>query len=397
MDFEYMKKFTFFTCLFLLQVGFLFSQVGDSSRLTIVFAGDMMGHGPQYYAAYDSLTGDYNYGPCFKFIKPFIDSADIAIANFEVTLGNKPYTGYPTFSSPDGLARDIRNAGFDILALANNHCYDRGKKGLYRTLSKLDSLNIQHLGEYRDSAERSKHYPFIIEKKGFRIAFFNYTYGTNGIVTEKPNIVNYIDKKIILSDLAKADSMKVDYKIAIMHWGKEYEPKPSKEQTDVARYMANHGCNAIIGSHPHVVETFEVLHPDTADSSQIVPVFYSMGNFFSNQRNRYRDGGAMFSLTLEKKDKTTAIRYSYLPYWVFRGTLNNKYQFYVIPTAYYYCNSDSLKLPEEDKSKLKEFDSDIHLQLSNLKESNFFKCDTLNGNRKPEPGDPMKKPENRIQ
>ncbi len=389
-----MKKLTFFTCLFLLQAGFLFSQhSGDSSRLTIVFAGDMMGHGPQYNAAFDSSDGDYNYKPCFRFIKPFIDSADIAIANFEVTLGGKPYVGYPTFSSPDGLARDIADAGFDILALANNHCYDRGKKGLYRTLSKLDSLKILHLGEYRDSVERVSQYPFIIEKKGFRIAFLNYTYGTNGILTEKPNIVNYIDKKIILSDLAKADSMKVDYKIAIMHWGMEYERKPNKEQSGLARFMAMHGCNAIIGSHPHVIQTFELFRPDTADSSHVVPIFYSMGNFFSNQRNRYRDGGSMFSLTLEKKDKTRAIDCNYLPYWVFRGMLNNKYQFYVIPTTYYECNPDSIQLPDEDKNKLKEFETDTKTQLSNLKESTFFTCDTLRdlktltGEQKTETGD----------
>jgi poly-gamma-glutamate synthesis protein (capsule biosynthesis protein) len=241
--------------------------------------------------------------------------------------------------------------------------------------------------------ERAILYPFIFKKNGFRIAFLNYTYGTNGIITEKPNIVNYIDKKVILADLSKADSMKADFKIAIMHWGKEYERKPNKEQTDLARYMAIHGCNAIIGSHPHVVQTFELLRPDTADSSHVVPIFYSMGNFFSNQRNRYRDGGSMFSLTLEKKDKTRAVDYNFLPYWVFRGTLQNKYQFYVIPTSYYNCNSDSIQLPEEDNAKLKEFESDTRLQLSNLKESEFFKCDSLNGDRRPENGERIMKSE----
>lgn len=346
----------------------LFSQKSDSSKLTIVFAGDIMGHIPQVNAAYDSSSGGYNYAPCFRYIKPFIDSADIAIPNFELTLGGKPYTGYPTFSSPDELARDIAAAGFNILAMANNHCYDRGKRGFMRTLAILDSLKIQHLGTYFDSLNRDENYPLIIQKKGIRVALLNYTYGTNGIHVEAPNVVNYIDKNTIVKDLAKADSLKADYKIAILHWGIEYQMKPNKDQVELAKFLANHGCNAIIGSHPHVVQTFEILHPDTADSANIVPVFYSMGNLVSNQRDRYRDGGSMFMLTIEKGQKTKAVDFSYFPYWVFRGSLNRKYQFYIIPISYFQSNPDSIKLPDEAVTRINEFEFDTRKQFPNLKE-----------------------------
>ena len=367
-----MKSLKSFVFVFVLFPSVLFSQTDTVSRkVTIVFAGDIMGHGPQFRAAYDSITGKYDYEPCFRFIKPYINSADISIANLEVTFGGLPYSGYPTFSSPNDLARHIQLAGFKILVMANNHCYDRGKRGFEKTIKLLDSLTIPHLGTYKNIEERNKNYPFIIEVKGIRIALLNYTYGTNGIVADWPSVINYIDKSVILSDLKKADSLKADYKIAIMHWGQEYQQKPNKEQKDLARFMAKNGCNAIIGSHPHVVQTFETIYTDSEDSTKVVPVFYSMGNLMSNQRDRYRDGGAMFSLTIEKDSICKTIDYNYLPYWVYRGTLNGKYQYYIIPPSLYTSQPDSFKIPLEDSKRLIEFEGDTRSQFPNLKEGSF--------------------------
>jgi poly-gamma-glutamate capsule biosynthesis protein CapA/YwtB (metallophosphatase superfamily) len=369
-----LRNVIFFVCLLLSHAGIVFSNGSDTSRLTIVFAGDIMGHSPQYEAALDTAVKVYNYEPIFRYLKPYIDSADIAIANLEVTLAGTPYSGYPQFSSPDELAFDIKNAGFDMVVMANNHCYDKYKTGFKRTLTVLDSMGIKHLGTYLDSAQRDSTYPMIIEKKGLRIALLNYTYGTNGLIPQKPNIVNYISKKTILNDLAKADSEKVDYKIAIMHWGKEYELQPNKEQLDMAQFLVKHGCNAIIGSHPHVVQTFETITKDTVDTTQNVPVFYSLGNFVSNQRMRYTDGGAMFSLTIEKRDKAYTIGYDYQPYWVYRGYLNRKYQYYVLPTVLYNCNPKAFNIPDKDAESLKLFEEDTKKRLSNLKTSSFFNC-----------------------
>lgn len=85
-----------------------------------------MQHQAQINAARTS-TG-YDYSDCFKFVKEEINRADIAIANLEVTLGGKPYRGYPAFSAPDEYLFAIRDAGFDVLITANNHCLDKGKK-----------------------------------------------------------------------------------------------------------------------------------------------------------------------------------------------------------------------------------------------------------------------------
>jgi poly-gamma-glutamate capsule biosynthesis protein CapA/YwtB (metallophosphatase superfamily) len=343
-------------------------------KLTMLFAGDIMGHGPQFRAAWDSVNDTFNYSPCFKYIKPFIESVDVAVANLEVNFGGKPYTGYPTFSSPDEMAREIQKTGFDVLGMANNHCYDKGKQGFERTIALLDSLKITHLGTYTDVSARDSTYPLIVNKNGLRIALFNYTYSTNGIKPDTPSFINYIRKEQIRKDIAKADSAGVDFKIMFIHWGLEYELIPNNDQKQLAKYFANLGFDVIVGSHPHVVQTFELLHPDSADSAKVVPVFYSLGNFISNQRDRYRDGGAVFYLEVEKRNNNKFLKYNYLPYWVYKGDLHGKYQYYVIPVSQYSCNPNEFALPEEDNRKLLEFSNDVKMQFPNLQANEFYNC-----------------------
>ena len=169
-----------------------FSQ-SDTSRLKLVFAGDIMGHDEQITGAWNAILNNYEYEPTFRYVKPYIEQADIAVANLEVTLAGPPYKGYPQFSSPDALAIAARDAGFDVFIQANNHALDRGRKGFNRTMRILDSLNIFHTGTFADSLRRVINYPLILEKNGIRIALLNYTYGTNGIVIPRPSIINRID------------------------------------------------------------------------------------------------------------------------------------------------------------------------------------------------------------
>ena len=362
-----------------LLIGSLFSFGQDNKsttdtlpkKISFLFAGDIMGHGPQFRAAWDSTTDTYDYAPCFKFVKHIVSSADIAIANLEVNFGGKPYSGYPTFSSPDALAGEIKNTGFDILAMANNHCYDKGKQGFERTINLLDSLKIPHLGTYINNQKRDSAYPMMIEKNGIKFALLNYTYSTNGIKPDTPSFVNYIKRDQIVADIAKADSLKANCIIAFMHWGNEYELVPNTDQRNLAQFLAQKGVDIIIGSHPHVVQTFELLHPDSTDSTKVVPVFYSLGNFISNQRDRYRNGGAMFYFEVEKGKYCRIINYNYIPYWVYKGILKGKYQYYIIPLALF--NPENIILPEEDKNKLLEFSSDIKQQFPNLKENENIK------------------------
>jgi poly-gamma-glutamate synthesis protein (capsule biosynthesis protein) len=349
-----------------------FFDITGNDSITILFAGDVMGHKPQLHAAYDTSRNDFDFMPCFQFIQPILNKMDITICNFETTLAGLPYTGYPTFSSPDALARDTHFAGFKYFAMANNHCYDKGRSGFERTIRVLDSLNINHFGCYRNAEERNSNYPLILEIKGVKIALFNYTYATNGISVEYPNVVNYINKSLIINDFRKADSLKADLKIVFLHWGMEYELSPNTYQRELARFLVNCGADAIIGSHPHVVQTFEIL--EDSSNHKGVPVFYSLGNFISNQRDRYRDGGAMCILSIKanqnfdrrnillNNQNNFIVKASYIPYWVYKGSLNGKYQYYVLPLPDYL----DTRLSEEDKTKMVDFYSIIRDKLNNM-------------------------------
>ena len=286
-------------------------------HLSILIAGDFMQHGPQITAALQP-DSSYNYDECFARVKPVIEDADVAIGNFEVTLGGKPYAGYPRFSAPDEYLQAIIDAGIDIVLTANNHCLDTGKDGLERTIMMMDSVGVPHIGTYVDEFEREDNYPYILEQNGIRVAILNFTYGTNGLVVEEPNIVNMMDTAIIAVDLITAKEVNPDVIIAIPHWGIEYQSLPSKEQRRMADWLIENGVDHVIGGHPHVAQPMELLN----DGKNFVA--YSLGNVISNQSKPNTYGGYMVRLDFVKNDSLTMLSdCAYIPYWVSRPHDNN--------------------------------------------------------------------------
>ena len=303
----------------------------SQEEITLLFAGDLMQHKAQIDAARTS-DGRYDYSDCFRYVKDEINRADVAIANLEVTLGGKPYRGYPAFSAPDEYLSAIKEAGFDILLTANNHCLDTGKKGLERTIMMLDSLRIPHLGTYINKEAREDNTPFLINKNGFRIALLNYTYGTNGIEVTIPNVVNYIDKEIIKRDIVKSKTYRPDAIIVCIHWGEEYQSLPDNEQKELAGWLLGQGVTHVIGSHPHVLQPMELRK--RKDSPEKNVVVYSLGNFISNMSVRKTDGGAMFWLKLKKRNRIVRIENcGYRLVWTSRPNLSGKKKFVLYPLS----------------------------------------------------------------
>lgn len=266
----------------------------DTTRISLLFTGDIMQHDSNIAMAYDPASKRYDYSACFEYVAPIIRPADLAIGNLELTLAGSPYKGYPQFSAPDALAVELKRIGFDVLVTANNHSVDRRKKGVERTIRVLDSLAILHTGTFIDSATRANTYPLIVEKNDFRFSLLNYTYGTNGIPVTKPNIVNLIDTVQIKLDMAQARQQKTDAIIVFMHWGDEYQSLPNSTQKKLTRLLFREGARLVIGAHPHV------LQPMEWNKEQDQLVVYSLGNFISGQRPRYRDGGAMVWIDMQK-------------------------------------------------------------------------------------------------
>lgn len=341
----------------------------DVQALRIVFAGDIMGHDSQIAAARVDSNGSYDYTGCFKYLKPFLQDADIAVGNLEVTHGGEPYKGYPQFSSPDELTDALLDAGFNVLVNANNHALDRGKMGLERTVDVLGEKGMILTGSFKTSHSRELSYPLVLEKNGISLALLNYTYGTNSLVADTPNVVNYLDTLVIRQDLQKVKLVKPDVIIACMHWGKEYQREENQLQIDLAAFLFREGVDAVIGSHPHVVQPVRF----EKEGRHITrPVAYSLGNFISNQRNRYRNGGIILGLELEKSDSTRITSIDYLPVYVHKPLRMGKHAFEMIPAGISEAMSEKIGFTAEEKEAYLEFCNDTREHLSNLRMNTAF-------------------------
>lgn len=348
--------------IFTLAIHFsLVTLSAQSSTLTLLFAGDIMGHDSQIASALAMGSGTHDYRSDFNLIQSHISRADIAIGNLEVTFAGAPYKGYPAFSSPDALAGALKSAGFDIMVNANNHALDRGRSGLERTLEVVGSAGLVQTGVFKDPADRAVRYPLIVEKKGIRLALLNYTYGTNGIRVTPPNIVNSIDTALIRLDLQKAVTAAPDFTVVLMHWGLEYARTENSVQQELASFLFANGADAIIGSHPHVVQPIR-------EYSHGRLVVYSLGNMISNQRKRYTDGGILFGMTLEKRDSTCIASYDYLPVWVHKAQTEKGTDFRLIPAATDSSLWGEMSITPEDGSAMQLFLEDTRENLEGIPE-----------------------------
>ena len=276
--------------------------------MRLLFAGDAMCHSPQIEAARQT-DGSLDFRGSFADVKPYFDRADIAVVNLETTISpDNRYSGYPTFSSPAEYAEALAWVGADIAMLANNHCCDRGAIGIRSTVATLDRLGMAHTGVFADAADHERNRVLRVERNGVKFAFVNYTYGTNGMPVPSDCTVNLMDTLLMAEDLRLA-SEDTDCVVACVHWGEEYRSRPTREQRKVADFLHRHGVDIVVGSHPHVVQ------PAKVDCNGVT--IYSLGNFVSNQRKRFCDGGIIAEVEVVKPVDGEC-RYSLVvtPVWV---------------------------------------------------------------------------------
>lgn len=362
------KRFTSLLSLCCLLSVSLLSAQTDTLRL--LFTGDIMGHAPQIKSAEVVPGKKWDYTPCFKYIKPLIEQADLAIGNLELTLpGKPPYTGYPMFRSPDALGAALKETGFDLLVTANNHANDAHGLGVANTVQTLRELGFQQTGTFSDARDRANRYPLMVYKNNFKLAFLNYTYDTNGMPTEAPTIVNRIDTVQMAEDLREARARKPHFIIVVMHWGIEYQLKENEEQRRLARFLIRNGADLIIGAHPHVVQS---LRTETATLSngtrKEVLVVYSLGNFISNQRQPNTDGGILFQVDLLKTKGSPQVRLGrqgFIPVWRYiHKPAAGKPVYYTLPVARIEHNPDLVKgMPAADQKAMQRFAEAVRKRL----------------------------------
>ncbi len=299
---------------------------------TLAVCGDTMSHMPQTNDAWDEAQGKYDYAPMLSGARAWTEAADFAVANLETTFAGGPdYSGYPAFNTPDDLADNLKEMGFDLLLTANNHCMDRGYDGLVRTLDVLDERGFQHVGTYRTQEERDQNSGIVVaDVGGISVAFLGYTYGTNGIpvASDRSYSVNLFntdymdacstpDTARIEADMAAARELDADLIAVMIHWGIEYQTQQNDYQEQIAQLFFDQGADIILGGHPHVLQPMELrtLTDEEGNTKQGF-VCYSLGNFISAQNDQYTDTTVVLNLQLTKDPatgKTEVSGYNYVP------------------------------------------------------------------------------------
>ncbi|QRG69489.1 CapA family protein [Brevibacillus choshinensis] len=321
-------------------------------RATIAAVGDILMWREQVESAKILGTQSYSFAEMFAPVTPLLQRADLTIGNLETTFSGRtqPYqigsarTGYPRFNCPDELARDLRQAGFDVLTTVNNHCLDGGPQGLLRTLDVLDQHQIAHTGTYRTAEEAST---FLIrEVNGIRIGILAYTYGTNKqqVPVESPWIVNLLDPSVIEQDLSRLRP-EVDLLILCLHFGVEFRFTPTQRQRILAQNLLERGADVILGAHPHVLQPVVTPIITTADGrKKRTLVAYSLGNFTSEKMLSFDQSqcGAILQFAVEKdpQGQTSLTDIRIVPTYSQRYFSGGRAKFRVMPMRAYLRRPD---------------------------------------------------------
>lgn len=300
----------------------------ESTQTARIMAhGDLLYHDALYMST-QQADGSYDFSTNFTYVKPWIEQADLAIADFEGTISSEfPLAGYPLFNAPASVATAIKDAGYDVVDLAHNHILDSQLSGLISTAKTFTDLGVGTVGVYPEGNRSSA--PLLIrEVNGIKVAILAYAYGFNGMEgnltpEEYQSYLSDMDESRMKAEIERAEK-EVDVTIIMPQMGVEYQLEPTQEQVDLYHKMVDWGADVVFGGHPHVAEPSEIVEKD-GDKKLII---YSMGNFISNQRLETMEGvnnaqwterGVLMDVTFEKKAGKTRIQTATAhPTWVSR-------------------------------------------------------------------------------
>ncbi|MEW6173937.1 MAG: CapA family protein [Bacillota bacterium] len=338
----------------------------EKTEITLAAAGDLLMHLPVVYSDYNAEKKEFDFGPVFAPIEPYLKSADYTIANLETRLAGseRGYHGYPLFNTPACFADHLKKIGIDLLGTANNHSLDMGWDGIVTTLDNLDEAGLAHVGTYRNEAERAK--PFIVDVKGVKLAFLNYTAITNGLPLPagRNYAVNLLDRETAISEAQAARKQGADLVVAIIHMGVEYRRFPEESQHELTTDLCVYGVDVVINSHPHVVQPIEKVTVERGGVKRDCIVAHSLGNFVSAQDWRYSDSGIILYLYIEKDAAGAVIReVRYLPVWMQLLKENQHERFRVLPVHPALPANTDIPLTPENSARMAQVWEELKAHL----------------------------------
>ena len=288
-------------------------EIEEPDELLIRMVGDNLIHNSVYYAAQNSEG--YNFDMLFENVRDEIESADVAIINQETIFvkDKSRYSSYPTFGSPMEVGGAIVKAGFDVVAHATNHTNDKGPSGILDTISfwKEKYPDVKILGIHEMAEESDIVY---LEKNGIKLAFVNYTYGLNGLnlPESKSYMTDVLGNDEELANILQEARANCDVLIPILHIGTEYVYEPTVYHKKYVNFCIDNGADIVLCAHPHVLEPYGIVTTENGNSGV---VYYSLGNFMSNQKAVPRILGGMAEIRLIRDDdgKVVVKEYDLIP------------------------------------------------------------------------------------
>ena len=298
------------TLLFSLFLTLCIFCLSDQKNLTheasFYAVGDNLIHPVVYRDALQS-NGSFDFEPMYKSLKKEIQAADIAYINQESPIGGdeKGLSGFKQFNTPNDIAKDVVNTGFNVVNGANNHALDQGTDGLLNEINVWEHFkNVFYTGTFKSQRDRDTIPTF--NEKGIKIAMLSYTYGTNDIKPENKYQINYFNEAQIKKDVAKAKEQS-DMVMVSAHWGNEGKHEPNAKQKKYAKVFADAGVDVVIGTHPHVIQPIQWVK---GDNNHQTLVAYSLGNFLNGQStgNESNALGGNLQFNIEKQPKGITIK-----------------------------------------------------------------------------------------
>jgi len=253
----------------------LSEKIKEERPIRLGFVGDIMLDRHVLKSINENGGGDFDF--IFEKIAPTVSAYDLAFANLEgpISLSGKNQGSKFSFRMRPDAATAIKEAGFDIVSVANNHIGDWGQRAMRDTYDYLTKSGIEYVGG--DYEEEKAYQPRIFNIRGTNIAYLAFSQFGHGYTEargENPGIA-IIDFEKVKSAILVAKEY-ADIIIVSYHFGDEYLPEPNNYQKKVAEFTIDSGAHVVIGHHPHVIQPLRLYRGGY--------IFYSLGNFIFDQK-----------------------------------------------------------------------------------------------------------------
>lgn len=302
-------------------------------KATIAAVGDVMLMATQINDAKNGDTYDFNTN--FDLIRPYIQKADIVVANLETPVagndagysvsGTKMPDGKTSlsyFNAPTQILDALREAGFDVLGTANNHALDKNREGLENTIRNIKNAGLEQAGTNLPGDVRRA---AVKEANGIKFAILAYTEGVNQHSggysgSELSRAVNFIDDENVISDIKEAKQTGADIVVVYLHTGVEKNTAPESYETARAKEYIAAGADILFQSHPHVLQPMEMVTAGVGADARTGFVAYSLGNFMSNMEGDMYARSVVAYVDVEKDQNGARITGArYLPTYFYRN------------------------------------------------------------------------------